>query len=54
MYIDDIHPHGDAVAEVWTDTVKVVGALVGAGFLINLSKCWFLVADLVVLGYRLF
>ena len=54
VYIDDIHPHGDEVPSVWEDTKKVVGALVGAGFLINLSKCWFLVADLVVLGYRLF
>ena len=54
MYIDDVHPHGDEVEPVWEDTVKVVGALVDAGFLLNLSKCIFLAADLVVLGFRLF
>lgn len=53
-YIDDIHPHGTAIPAVWADTVKVVGALVDAGFMLNLSKCWFLVSDLVVLGFRLF
>lgn len=54
MYIDDIHPHGLEVEPVWQDSVKVVGALVDHGFMINLSKCHFLVADLVVLGFRLF
>lgn len=54
VYIDDIHPHGDDVDEVWGDTVKVIGALANAGFLLNLAKCTFLAADLVVLGFRLF
>ena len=54
VYIDDIHPHGQSVDAVWEDSRKVVGALVDAGFMINLSKCHFLVADLVVLGFRLF
>jgi hypothetical protein len=54
IYIDDIHPHGVDIQHVWEDSRKVVGALVEAGFMINLSKCWFLVADVVVLGYGLF
>lgn len=54
VYIDDVHPHGNEVEPVWGDTVKVVGALVDAGFLLNLNKCVFLAADLVVLGFRLF
>ncbi len=54
VYIDDIHPHGTEQDQVWLDSVKVVGALVDHGFMINLSKCHFLVADLVVLGFRLF
>ena len=54
IYIDDIHPHGRDIRTVWKDSKACVGALVEAGFLINLSKCWFLVADLIVLGYGLF
>ena len=54
VYIDDVHPHGNEVGAVWEDTVKVVGALVDAGILLNLNKCIFLAADLVVLGFRLF
>lgn len=54
IYIDDIHPHGVDIDQVWADSKKVVGALVESGFLINLSKCWFLVAELVVLGFGLF
>jgi hypothetical protein len=42
------------IKHVWEDSRKVVAALVEAGFMINLSKCWFLVADVVVLGYGLF
>ena len=54
VYIDDIHPHGDSIQGVWQDTVKVLQALSGAGFLINLAKCTFLTADLTILGFRLF
>ncbi len=53
-YIDDIYPHGRDVPAVWVDLVKVVGVLVDAGFMLNLSKCWFLVFDVVMLGFRLF
>lgn len=54
IYIDDIHPHGVDIKDVWKDTKACVGALVDAGFMINLSKCHFLVADVVVLGFGLF
>ncbi len=54
VYIDDIHPHGTQVEAVWQDSLKVVGALVDHRFMINLSKCHFIVADLVVLGFKLF
>ena len=54
VYIDDIHPFGNNIIDVWQDTVKVIKALSEAGFLINLAKCTFLTADLVILGFRLF
>lgn len=54
MYIDDIHPHGVTLNQVWEDTVKVIGALASAGFLLNLAKCTFLTANLAVLGFALF
>ena len=53
VYIDDTFPHGIAVSSVWEDTKRVIQAYVEAGLLINLSKCMFLVADVVALGFAL-
>lgn len=36
---------------LWTDTLHVMRALTGAGFMLGLKKCKFLVKTCVVLGY---
>lgn len=38
--------------ELWLDTLKVVGALTGAGFMLGLKKCQFLARSCIVLGYQ--
>ena len=36
--------------QLWRDTLEVIGALTGAGFMLGLKKCKFLVTQCVVLG----
>ena len=36
---------------LWEDTLQVIGALTGAGFMLGLKKCKFLVKTCVVLGF---
>jgi hypothetical protein len=38
--------------ELWEDTLRVLEALTGAGFMVGLKKCKFLVKQCVVLGYQ--
>lgn len=53
IYIDDVHPYGHSVDEVWDHTKRAIQAIVEAGMLLNLGKCTLIARDVVVLGYAL-
>lgn len=52
VFLDDITVQGDTWEQVWARTLRVLERLVGAGFLINLRKCRFLVTEFNLLGHR--
>ncbi len=54
-FFDDVTIRGMLAQwkELWQDTLRVLGALTSAGFMIGLKKCQFLVKSCVVLGYQL-
>ena len=53
IYIDDVHPYGGSVEEVWEHTKRAIQAIVQAGMLLNLGKCTLITRDVTVLGYAL-
>lgn len=52
-FFDDVTVPGllHAWRQLWQDTLRVMSALTGAGLMIGLKKCKFLVRACVVLGY---
>jgi Reverse transcriptase (RNA-dependent DNA polymerase) len=53
VYLDDILLFGTDVADVWSRTLAVIGALVKAGFMVNIRKCHFLCKKVSIVGNKL-
>lgn len=49
-YLDDVTAYGDEWRAVWDHTLRVLGLLTSAGFMVNLRKCHFLQSRVTVLG----
>jgi hypothetical protein len=52
-FLDDCSVGGKMVLPTWTDTIMAMALMILAGIPVNIKKCQFLVAKLVILGYIL-
>ncbi|MEM7236635.1 MAG: hypothetical protein AAF501_02245, partial [Pseudomonadota bacterium] len=51
--MDDVNLGGRTIEGVWGETLEALRRLTSAGFPINIAKCQFLVARVVILGLYL-